>query len=253
MSRTHKDAPHKVRERRLGITDKKAGCILCEDGSERTVHLGFTAIFFAHEARQRSEFLERAEELGYSTSEREVRGYLGEVNRFDSYREARMLRAFEDVFDGKRAIYSTPHGVRENILWTSAGPSSPDDGDSIGRVRGLFSSADEAMLDYIFSVKPWVSHKENIFTVISVARQYSLPRGHYHYHDTSNGLGYLLGDYHCHCSWCEPDEKAEKTRVRAVARKLRNAFNSGDYDALEELASQLVGSSSGAYRDPMNC
>ncbi len=253
MSRTRKDAPYKVRERRLGITDKKADCPLCEHGAERVVHTGFTAIFFAHETRQRAEFIALAEELGYSILEREVRGYLGETTTYESYSDSRTFKLFADVFDSKRAIYSRPSGVRENIIWTSAGPTQDSKGDSIRRVRSLFSRADEPMFDQLFSSKRWVSSKENIFTVVSISKKYSLERGYYHYHDTSRGLGYLLGDHHCHCSYCEPDEKAEKTRIRAVTSKLRKAFNSGNYEELEELASELVGSSSGGYRDPMNC
>lgn len=253
MSRTHKDAPYKVRERRLGITDKKDNCPLCQDGAARIVRFGFSAIFFAHELRQREEFIALAEDLGYSFVEREVRGYLGEASTYESYSDSRAFRTFGKTFERNRAIYSSPHGVRENILWTSAGPSKDDAKERVSRISGLFSSKDGDLLDHIFSSKRWVSQKENIFTVISVIREYSLERGYYHYHASSNELGYLLGDYHCHCSYCEPDEKAEKTRIRALSSKLRNAFNSGNYDELEELASELVRSSSGGYRDPMNC
>lgn len=252
MSRTHKDAPRRVKETRLGIADKKAGCSLCEENSLQTVLFGFSAIFFAHEVQQKEDFIALAEEKGYEAEEREVRGYLGDASpAFESYTRERRIKEFAGSFEERRAIYSAPDGVDENILWNSSGPRTEGTKTRKAQLRGLIGSRDESMMDRIFSSKNWVSHKENIFTVVSVFREYPRGRGFYHYHE-SGATGYLLAG-HCHCSYCEPDEKAEKTRVRSLTSKLRNAFNSGSYDELDEIASELVRTGSGAYRDVMNC
>lgn len=249
MSRSYKDAPYSVREKRLGITDKREGCTLCAETSERTITTGFTAIFFAHEVRQIEDFLNLSQEQGYSAELHEVHGYLGtsEVQDILTPRYSRKKSAFEGYLDPKRAIYSVPRGVTSNLIWNGAGRFIQ--GEAKLRLNRIFGSDDS--YDYLFSAPYHVSHKQNIFTVISISKETKAPRYNHHYH-SSDSLSYLLYG-HCHCSWCSPDEKGPKTRIRAIANELRNAFNSGDFDAIEEISAELIRTSTNGYRDTMNC
>ena len=185
MSRTYKDAPYKVRKDRLStIGDPEKSCVLCAEGNERVISTGFTAIFFAHEARELERFLATAEEEGYSVSIREAQGYLG-----DTPYEPRALSPlrrrespFAKLFNPERALYSAPHGIADHLLWTSEG----DAAKSGARKRMQLID-----FDPIFgSLSESVSTKKNIFKVISVSRERTVKRYRYHYHD--DGLSYLL-------------------------------------------------------------
>lgn len=252
MSRTHKDAPYKIRERRLGIRDSAENCPLCADGPSRTTVTGFTAIFFAHELTQLEAFVALAEEEGFAVESREVRGYLSTSLPEEALLNRRINRR-ESVFDGfldpHRAIYSSPSGSSSTLLWNGAGRflSAEKVNDRLSRIYGSY----EQRAAWSFLVeRPHVSHKENIFTVVSVSKESSPSRiGHYHGHD--DGMSYLLYG-HCHCGYCTPDEQGSRTRIRTVSNELKKVFNGGDHEAIEEIAGELVRSGSG-YRDTMLC
>lgn len=251
MSRTDKDAPYKVRKERLGIKERGHNCVICAEGSQRTVVTGFTAIFYAHELRETEAFVAYAEEQGYTAKLTEVRGYLGETpdELAMSYRRTSRKSDFDEFFNKKRAIYSAPRGVRSSLLWDLYGKFNLEAAleQKISKFKLFGFDLSELAVEYA----KHVSSKENIFTVVRVSKEVTAKRFHYHPHDDA-GPSYLLYG-HCHCSWCEPDEKGAKARLRAVTTELRKTFNSGDEEALEDLAQELIRSSSNAYRDTMAC
>lgn len=63
----------------------------------------------------------------------------------------------------------------------------------------------------------------------------------------------MLSNGHCHCDYCEPSEKIAKVRIRAITGELQKVFNSGDYDALEEVATVLSSAGPGGYRTMAYC
>lgn len=248
MSRTLKDAPYKIREKRLGITEHKENCILCADNPQKTITTGFTGIFFAHEVKEAEAFIQRAEELGYSVKKTEIRGYLGENIEEEarrgrySFRQNRAKSNFEGLVNLSRAIYNEPRGKFKNLAWNDAGKfsyesySSEHDSQlkSLGFNRNTFSLENFFELPYVN-----VSAKENIFVAVSVSIETSV-RGNYHYHSTRNdSLGYLIYG-HCHCSWCTGDDSSTKTRFRAASNGITRAFNSGDIEAVEELSEEFA-------------
>jgi len=249
MSKTYKDAPYKIRERRLGITDGDDNCALCLEnkGKPRVFTTGFTAIFFAHELPQLERFIVLAEEKGFEIEQREVQGFLGK----DAYRDfgvrvrfSSAKSAFEGLYDPERAIYSVPRGLKENILWNITGTGSSAEANQYRFGR---SSIPE------FFGTELVSHKLNIFTVVSISR--TTEGRHYRYHGHEiDSASYLLGGYHhCHCNYCEPDEKGSKNRIRSITTELKKVYNGGDYDTLEEIASELVRTGANAQRNSMYC
>lgn len=251
MSRTYKDAPYKIREKRLGIPSREEKCSLCADAPDRTITTGFTAIFFAHEVREIEAFQELATEQGYSLDLREVSGYLGDIpveDRFVS-RYSRRKSVFEGYLDPKRAIYSIPRGVAANLLWTGEGRFTARE-EPEQDFSSLFGGDDTYFKSFLNPVRR-VSSKKNIFEVISISKVTEIPGYSYHYHG-ADGLSYLLNG-HCHCGSCQPDESGSKGRLRTVTSELRKAFNAGNYDAMDEIADELIRSSSVGYRDPMNC
>jgi len=238
MSKTYKDAPYRVRERRLGITDGNENCALCveNEGKPRIFTTGFTAIFFAHELSQLESFVALAEEKGFTVEQREAQGYLGkDVYKDMGYRLSfsSAKSAFEGLYDSERAIYSEPRALEENLLWnlTGAGADAKDNQYRYGR------SASSA-----FFGLPRVSHKRNIFTVISISREFEGRHPYFwgHAHEPDSASYLLSGVHHCHCNYCEPDEKGSKTRVRSVTTELKKTYNGGDQEALEDIASELV-------------
>jgi len=246
MSKTYKDAPYRIREKRLGITDGDESCSLCLEnkGKPRTFTTGFTAIFFAHELSQLESFLELAEEKGFEIQQREAQGYLGKDVYEDfgyrlSFRSAKS--AFEGYYDDERAIYSEPRALKENLLWNLTGSGKDADANQHSYGRSVSSA---------FFGLPSVSHKRNIFKVISVSKTFEsrYPRFGGHSHEIDSASYLLGGVHHCHCDYCEPDEKSSKTRVRSVTNELKKAYNGGDYDALEDIASELVRTSTSAQR-----
>lgn len=252
MSRTAKDAPRRVKERRLGIAKDQRNCSVCSQLTERTITTGFTAIFFAHETKEIEAFLELAQEAGYSSDTKEVRGYLGEngIESFFTFLSpihSRGKSIFDGFFDIKRAVYSSPRGLAKNLLWNSAGrfKAREDVSRWIGRVYG------DDSLDFLIEDRYAVSSKENIFKMVSISKTTTVTRYRHHYHE-ADGMSYLISG-HCHCSRCDPDEKTAKTRVRAVTTELKKLFNGGDYDGLDEIAGELAAYSAGGYRDTMNC
>lgn len=253
MSRTHKDAPRKVRERRLGISDHKDSCALCTEERERTIRLGFTAIFFAHETRELESFIGFAEEQGYSARTEEVRGYLGsgEIAADEVLRPRGRKSIFDDLFDRKRAIYSQPRGIKENLLWDLKG--RPKDLVEESRIRLFKSSAAQDYFDRLLDAPHHVSTKQNLFVVVSISKTIQTAAYNPHYHETSGTLDYMLSNGHCHCDHCEPSEKIAKSRIRAITGELQKVFNSGDYEALEEVAAALSNSGPGGYRTIVYC
>lgn len=244
MSRTYKDAPRKVRERRLGITEEKDNCPLCVDTDEQIAVFGFTAIFFAHEAREIQSFIDFAEEQGYSAHSEEARGYLGTsklAEGEDLLRPNRPKSIFDGLFDRKRALYSQPRGIAKNLLWDRRG--RPGNRQRTSRTTPFRRLSADEYFDQLLDRALHVSSKENLFVVVSISKEVAHSR-RFHYHETSGALDYMLSDGHCHCSQCEPSEKTAKNRVRAAVVQLQKAFNSGDYEALEELSSSLSASSS---------
>lgn len=74
MSRTLKDAPYKVRERRYGRreTSHTPNCGVTHSYTDRT-----SAVFYAHETRERESYEARLRELGYTVKTVEREGFLG--------------------------------------------------------------------------------------------------------------------------------------------------------------------------------
>lgn len=244
MSKTYKDAPYRIRERRLGITDGKENCALCleSEGKPRLFTTGFTAIFFAHELSQLESFVGLAEEKGFEIEQREVQGYLGK----DAYRDLGVRvsfnsakSAFEGLYDSERAIYSEPRGLKENLLWNLTGSGTEAE-------RNQYRFGRSSIPD-LFGL-PFVSHKRNIFTVVSISKTTEGRHYRYHGHEVDSASYLLDGGYHCHCNYCEPDEKSSKSRIRSITTELKKVYNGGDYDALEDIASELVRTSTGAQR-----
>lgn len=249
MSRTHKDAPYKIRERRLGIKDRSENCAVCAEGPVRTVRTGFSAIFFAHEVAEREAFMAIAEEGGFTLKIDEVHGYLTtgtdpELN-YDPYGGKRSI--FEGYLDPDRAIYGSPSGLRSDLRWNRAGRAAPV-------AKEISSPKDEGSTDDLWRFldsRPAVSHKKNIFVVVSISKESSRVARHYHGggHDRDS-MSYLLSG-HCHCISCEPKEQGTRTELRATSGRLKKAFNGGDEEAVEEISEELVRSNGGAYRDTM--
>jgi len=247
MSKTYKDAPYRIRERRLRGAEDEENCSLCLENKDkvRSFTTGFTAIFFAHEVAQLEGFVALAEEKGFEIDQSEVQGYLGK----DVYRDlgvrvrfSSVKSAFDGFYDSNRAIYSAPRGIKENLIWnlTGTGKFAEENQYSIGR----------STLDFLGA--ELVSHKQNIFTVVSISKTIESKARSYHGHHQDDSVGYLLWG-HCHCSYCEPDEKSVKNRIRSVTTALKKVYNGGDYDALEEIAEELVRSGANAQRESMYC
>ena len=252
MSRTHKDAPYKIRKRRLGIKDGSEDCAVCAEGPVRVIRTGFTAIFFAHEVSEREAFLAIAEEGGFTVETEEVQGYLSTSTEIETTfsRYNRGKSAFDGYLDPDRAIYSHPNGKSDELIWNREGrreiPAEKE--------RSFRRIDSTGAMDFEFmEIRPVVSHKRNIFTAISVYKESERVARHYHGrgHDR-DPMSYLLSG-HCHCRSCEPGEQGSRAELRAASGRLKKAFNGGDDESLEEISSELVGSNGGAYRDTMLC
>lgn len=246
MSKTYKDAPYRIREKRLGVTDGDESCALCIEnkGKPRIFTTGFTAIFFAHELSQLESFLELVEEKDFTVEQREVQGYLGkDVYKDLGYRVSfsSAKSAFEGFYDDERAVYSEPRALKENLLWNLTGSGSEAEANQYRYGRSASSA---------FFGLPQVSHKRNIFTVVSISKTFESrhPRFGGHGHEIDSASYLLGGVHHCHCDYCEPDEKSSKSRIRSITTELKKAYNGGDYDALEDIASELVRTSTSAQR-----
>jgi len=252
MSRTHKDAPYKIRKRRLGIKDGSEDCAVCAEGPIRVIRTGFTAIFFAHEVSEREAFLAIAEEGGFTVETEEVRGYLSTSTDLETTfsRYNRGKSAFDGYLDPDRAIYSHPNGMARDLIWNREGRKEI----SAEKDRSFRRIDSTGAMDFEFlEGRPVVSHKKNIFTVVSVYKESERVARHYHGggHDR-DPMSYLLSG-HCHCSYCEPREQGTRAELRAASGRLKKAFNAGDEEALEEISSGLLSSNGGAYRDTMLC
>lgn len=243
MSRTHKDAPERIRKRKLGIKEFDENCSLCAEGVSRTFRSGFAAIFFAHEVKELESFLAAVGEGSYEVESREVTGYLGKKDpdlRF-SFNINRLIEPFSEFFDGERAIYSAARGISDNLLWTVRGRFDTESAEAKRR-RAFY---EDRNFDFqYFETLPTVSHKRNIFTVVTVVHEYAISAHHYHScNESSMDRFFYYRD--CHCNNCEPETAEDHKRAKEVAGKLRKAFNSGDYEAMEDTSSELRVSNGG--------
>ena len=235
MSRTHKDAPYKIRKRRLGIKDSSENCAVCAEGPVRVIRTGFTAIFFAHEVSEREAFLAVAEEGGFTVETEEIQGYLSTSVAMDMLpsRFDRAASAFDGYLNPDRAIYSSPNGLNRDLLWNRKGRHEvAAEERSFRRIE----SPGALNLEF-FDSKP----------VVSIYKESSRVTRHYHGggHDP-DPMSYLLSG-HCHCSYCEPREQGTRAELRAASGRLKRAFNGGDEESLDEISSELLSSSGGAY------
>ena len=109
MSRTHKDKPYPVRAREFGSPAPPSGL----PARERVLREQHEVVFYAHERAQQLQFRAHAEQLGFTVTEREVQGFLGEL-RLDRYEISAMLRnrLMRDYVDlAHRRVFEHPHDM----------------------------------------------------------------------------------------------------------------------------------------------
>ena len=121
MSRTLKDAPYPVRERRHGreITTHLPSCNRTSVYGER-----FTAVFYAHEVREYETFRDHAEALGYEVTSREREGFLVERGHADVDRIKRstLVRDEADFLTyGSRSVRDHPDHPRSRVRYLANG------------------------------------------------------------------------------------------------------------------------------------
>lgn len=246
MSKTYKDEPFEVKAKRLGASKKSDDCAICNgtgDDNKKVVVSGFNAIFYAHEQKEIEALTVHAEELGYTVETAEQRAYLGKTLPL-SYNYAFSQKfPFDELFDEKRALYSAPRGVAKNLLWNR--DNDPNSDTNIGVHRYSFGYTEDT-----FPIVAHVAKKDNIFVIVSVSKETTVNT----YHGMHCEAYYPpeLSD-HCRCGWCEPDEGKAKNNFRKVAVEVRNSFNSGELDSIEDLSENLTTQGSNAYRDWMKC
>lgn len=141
MSRTDKDVPFDVHQRRAGRRhEHNPTCAL--SSPERTISI--RALFYAHEVAEQRQFTDTARDLGFAIGRTERRGYISTIpegspyedllsdgesdearlRRFGSYPELRALAPLD------RHLWSTPPKYRARLVtfygrsWTALRPAS---------------------------------------------------------------------------------------------------------------------------------
>ena len=203
MSRTHKDAPRKVRERRAGLTrsfnhDREH----CDaPRTTRTVRHECRALFAAHEREAMEAFREVAEEHGFNVSQRELWGHRAEL-----LPESRLiympLRIFAEFKRQRTRILYSDEGENGVFLFT---------GEALTGEHGPRGSFD---LHYEL-VAESVAERE----VVACA---------------AHGFDWLPSQ-HCGCFYCEGRARDKgRSIVRDSLSKERQRANGGLEEYLEE-------------------
>lgn len=240
MSRTWKDAPYRIREKRAGVGKDeddlgfRDGCNLCqkhkENPASRVVEL--TTIFFAHEAKSLEALKEAAEENGFEVKITEVSGFLGRVSGESYPWLSYKFNMFDGLYDPQRAIYKHPRGVEEFLLYSRYGKHDPS------------NSADRSQHQRmaLFSAQSWspstpvhhVSHKANIFKVVQLSKE--VEARHYRWHDHGEGdYPYWKIKGRHHRSYGGNEEFLTATQIRALESEAMKTFNGEGEEALDEI------------------
>lgn len=229
MSRTLKHLPYKVRARRYGRpeTEHTANCGEIHQRVERT-----TAVFYAHEVREREAYEQKLSEHGFTVSPVECEGFLGSA--FPHGAQTSQLRSAVPDFMWKTVTLDELNFSSRRVV------SHPQEYSV--RIDNLTEDEAEAYrvryTPNTLITRRRLRHgraKRNLFVVVTAERTWArdawCPHGEY---DLSVSSPHRGGDGHC-CFWCSKVAKHERENTM-LEQDMADGIRQAEFGWLDELA-----------------